>query len=118
MKYLLAIVLLFSFSQARADDNVFYTGNEMLKLCEAYISETFSADGNVCVGFVTGIHDSHLTYSEWRDVKKAICLPGGGVKGSQLVRVVTKSLQESPENLHLTAASLVANALQQAFPCE
>ena len=117
MKYLLTIVLLFTFSQVVVA--AFYSGNEMLKMCEAYLSETGSAaDGNICVGYVVGIHDGHFTFSVRADMKKTICLPDSSVDGSQLVRVVTKHLQEHPEDLHYTAASLITNALQQAFPCE
>jgi len=118
MKYLLTIVLLFSSNQASAA-TVFYSGNEMLKMCEAYFSETGSVvDANVCVGYVTGIHDGQIVFSGWGDMKKTICLPGSGVKGGQLVRIVIKYLQENPEDLHLTAGSLVVNALVIAFPCE
>ncbi len=36
---------------------------------------------------------------------------------AQLVRVTVKYLQKHPEELHMTAGSLVSNAFYVAFPC-
>jgi len=118
MKYLLIIVLLFSFNQARAD--TFYDGNKMLALCEAYIRNSNNVDiaeGNACFGYVTGIVDMHDTFVEWKLMSPYWCMPDK-MNGTQLVRVVTKHLQEFPEDLHLAADSLVARALYKPFPCE
>ena len=117
MKYLLTIVLLFSFNQARAVD-VYVTGSVLLKRCEASLSETGSAaKGNTCVGFVAGISDAHGTFTQWGEMSPLWCAPDNMDSG-QLIRIVTKHPQEYPEGLHLTAASLVSNALMLAFPCE
>jgi len=117
MKYLLMVVLLFSFGQARAA-NVFLIGNELLESCEAYISETGSAaKGNVCAAYIVGISDAQGLFVDWRGIKPSWCLPPKAT-ATQLVRVVTKHLQEHPENLHLTADGLVGNALITSFPCE
>jgi len=117
MKYLLAIVLLFSFSSARAW-GYFESGSELLEKCEAYLSETGSATkGNVCAGYVEGIVDGHNTFVYWGEIKPYWCMPKHGTVG-QVIRVVTKYLQEHPESLHLTAGGLTAIALTEAFPCE
>jgi len=118
MKYLLMIVLLFSFNQAMARTvNAFFDGNGLLGVCESYISETGSvAKGNVCFGYVVGVADAGATFVD-EDIRSSRCIPFN-VMGSQLVRVVTKYLQEHPEELHLTASGLVAIALRDAFPCE
>jgi len=116
MKYLLMIVLLFSFNQAAA--LVFLTGSKLLEKCEAHLSETGNiAKGNVCVGFVAGIVDAHDTFTGWDKMSPLWCPPDNMGTG-QLTRVVTKHLQEHPQDLHLSAGSLVANALILAFPCE
>jgi len=119
MKYLLMVVLLFSFNQARAvEAENFYSGNELLAMCEAYLSETGSAaKGNTCFGYVAGIVDAHNTFVNLADLEQSWC-PPENLDGSQLVRVVTKYLQGNPQQLHLTASSLVVNALILAFPCE
>jgi len=117
MKYLLMVVLLFTFSQAQAL-LIFMSGGQLLEKCEAHLSETGSvAVGNVCAGYVAGISDVHASFVEWGDMTPKWCVPlTGGTK--QMVRVVTKYLQEHPEDLHRTAGGQVANALSQAFPCE
>jgi len=115
MKYLLTIVLLFSFNQAAAVS--FMSGSELLERCEARLSETGSAaKGNTCVGFLTGVADAHDNFTSWEVMSPLWCLPVMGT--DQLIRVVTKHLQENPEDLHHTAASLITNALAAAFPCE
>jgi len=116
MKYLLMVVLLFSFNQARAVGN-YESGSGLLKNCEAWLNKTSVAMGNDCNGYVTGISDIYVTLVEWGNVKPAWCIPVG-VDSDQLIRVVTKYLQENPEELHLTAGSLVANAFGRSFPCE
>jgi len=121
MKYLLMIVLLFSFSQVRADQVLnFNTGNELLELCEAYLGDETAANiakGNTCAGYVMGIADVHRAFVGWEAMEQRWCLPEN-ISASQLVRIVTKHLQENPQDLHTGAAYLVANDLSSAFPCE
>jgi len=117
MKYLLMVVLLFSSSPAGAVRS-FVSGGELLQRCETYLSETGSAaQGNVCPGYVAGIFDVHTAFVAWEMMKPMWCVPYD-VNSNQLVRIVTKYLQEHPENLHHTAGTLVGDALVGAFPCE
>jgi len=116
MKYLLMIVLLFSFSQAAALG--FLTGSDLLERCEARLSETGSIPrGNTCYGFVIGIQSAHQNFIVSGEMSPLWCSPHN-VGTSQLIRVVTKYLQEHPEDLHFWASSMVLNALKLAFPCE
>jgi len=121
MKYLLTIVLLFSCSQAiAAQTESFYTGNALLELCEAYLDGGTSANiakGNTCASYVAGIDDAHSLFVDWLDMEQSWCAPKN-VNMSQLVRVVTKHLQENPQKLHKSGNSLIGNALIIAFPCE
>jgi len=128
MKYLLMVVLLFSFNQAIAGQqesfyrgNSFYVGNELLENCEAYFSDATAANirnGAICVGYIMGIVDIYSNLVVFKEVEQqGWCLPND-MSGTQLVRVVLKHLQEIPQFLHLSAAGLVANALYLAFPCE
>jgi len=115
MKYLLMIVLLFSSNQAAAAQ-FFMPGSEILERCEAYLSKR-DASGNTCFGFVTGVADAHNNFTEWGKMSPLWCQPDN-IGTGQLIRIVTKYLQEHPESLHNQAASLVANALVLAFSCE
>jgi len=117
MKYLLMIVLLFSFGQARAE----LDGSLLLEFCEAYIKDASDAKtvvkANVCGGYVEGITEIHTTFVGWNELKPYWCSPDN-MGTVQLVRVVAKYLQENPEQLHFSASSIVATALRGAFPCE
>ena len=121
MRYLLMIVLLCTVTQARAG---FLTGNVLLENCEMFLraalgtplkTDSFINSG-MCPGYIAGIVDVEDAFVGWGRKEKAWCTPS--TTHGQLVRVVTKYLQERPEKLHLNAGSLVANALILAFPCE
>jgi len=118
MKYLLMVVLLFSFNQVMAD---FMVGNKLLNACEAQIkgeSDQYIV-AIACVVYILGVVDSHNTLSDsaWEGFEMKFCLPES-IDGGQLVRVVTKYLQENPKHLHLGASDMVLNSLSAAFPCE
>jgi len=120
MKYLLMIVLLFSFGQANAE----LDGNQLLERCESYLSENGDAvttinafDKGICSGFIDGISGAHKTFTDWEIMSPQWCAPDNVTQG-QVARILVKSLREYPEDLHLTASGLVANALILAFPCE
>ncbi len=115
MKYLLTIVLLFSSNQASA---IFLTGNELLPKCEEFVTKTdHYFDSAICQAYIIGITDASITFVNWNNMEKDMCLPDN-VGSRKLVRVVIKYLQEHPEDLHLSASSLVLNAFIKAFPCE
>ena len=101
----------------------FYTGNQLLELCEAYYEENITTitKANVyealdCIGYMKGIVDMHETFVELGSTKQYWCFTEN-VKADQLVHITVKYLQEHPEALHLTAGFLTATALYLAFPC-
>jgi hypothetical protein len=73
--------------------------------------------GVSCRRYIHGIADLHETFTDWKRINKEWCLPDK-INSDQLVRVVVKHLQKYPEDLHMTASGLVANAFIEAFPCE
>ena len=98
----LAVMLLSAQSQAG-----FFNGSMLLKRCEY----------NACTHYIMGISDYQETLLGWSYLDEPhFCTPDSG-SADQLVKVVTKYLNEHPEDLHLHAGSLVANALHEAFPC-
>jgi hypothetical protein len=84
---------------------VFQTGNSLAEYCEQDDSR-FQA--GFCYGYVTGLFDKMQG--------EEICMPDG-VTIKQLGSIVKKFLREHPEDLHLSARSLVSAALVEAFPC-
>lgn len=72
----------------------------------------------LCHGYVIGIADALLleksagsNFAGWD-----ACIPTEA-KSAQLLAVVNKMLVERPELRHRPAASIVATALSEAFPC-
>jgi len=116
MKYLLTIVLLFSFGQANAVGG-YKSGNELLGYCDLYLTDPGRFNGGLCAGYILGVVDAAGSYEAWGVMTQPFCVPIGVTVG-QLVQIAYKSLKEEPETLHLLASGLVANALTEAFPCE
>lgn len=85
-------------------------GNVLLEQCESRDNSVYEG---ACYGFITGVYDTS-DGKTWNG--KTYCSPKGVTTG-QLVKVVIKWLNEHPEALHNTAASLVQAAFLEAFPC-
>lgn len=89
----------------------FQTGSRLLEMCSA----DESGNQSYCLGYIAAMADtfscdSPLMGFSWK--------PSSRITNGQLVKVVTKWMNDHPENLHYSASSLVANALQDAFPCQ
>ncbi len=120
-------------SQGKPDENMIPVHSRMGK-AENLISkcknvENINPDGKTvplkdapevmtCLGYISGILDladfdqalppAHTAHG-W-------CLPDGA-SSSQVAKVIVKYANDHPEELHLPAVLLVANALLKAFPC-
>lgn len=66
-----------------------------------------------CQAYVLGVVD---TMAASRQLQPGICLAATMTSG-QLVDVVRRYLAAHPERRHFTAATIVAAALSNAFPC-
>lgn len=93
---------------------VFRNGNELAKEMVEY--EKSDNDNTVewyrsgeYSGYVTGVADSTNSIS-W--------CPPRNVIASQIIKVVSKYLNNNPESLHFSAKSLVEEALKESFPCK
>jgi hypothetical protein len=104
---LLTVILMCLPFAALAD---FRNGNSLLEDCQAPAGAPGSI---VCAGYVFAIADVQL-YGDIGGVRS--CVPAN-VTGKQVIDVVTRYLQQHPEQRHYGAASLVAHALSENFPC-
>jgi hypothetical protein len=89
-----------------------YSGNTLLQLCQSHPQ---GPNPVFCMGYIAGIADALGTGSSiagWR-----ACFPHNGTVG-RVRDIAVGFLTAHPEVRHLTAASLVAEALQGAFPCK
>jgi hypothetical protein len=98
------VLSLFKFAPiARADG---WSGNTVQEWCEK--------SAEFCSGYVSGIADimtRKAPLSGW-----LACIPAG-VSTSQLRDIFVRFLQDHPAKRHLSAASLAAKSLAEAFPC-
>ena len=92
----------------------FFNGNSFLAVCE---SDAF-AERNTCRAYLGGIVDNHNTLNKWKLLTtKLFCTPLE-VTAIQLAKVFVKYANDNPQDLHLSASSVVINAFVKAFPCE
>ena len=118
MKRIILAVVLVAGSQCAAGVESFLIGTQLLDQCLAYVNDTNVAKGNVCAAYIAGIHDIQRGFVDLAIVGSPIwCEPDEGRIG-QVVRVVLKFLEASPETLHMPASGRVLMAFMQAFPCE
>jgi hypothetical protein len=93
--------------------SAFQSGNDLLKYCSAK-SNLF--DGGLCFGFVEAVAD--IMGTAQRPVFGFTACFVGDVGLSEISDVTINFLNSHPERRHLGAASLVAHALSDAFPCK
>ena len=93
----------------------FMTGNDLARLSKANdrfdqrkYSETDTLASSQYFGYIEGVFDAMR--------HQFPCIPAGFVAG-QLVAVVTKYLNEHPEEWSFSGNYLVSKAVKNAFPC-
>ena len=91
----------------------FQSGSSSLTWCESENSQEKSH----CFGYLAAVADTADTLAGWEGFEPSICVPLG-VTGGQLIKVWVKYANEHPEELHLSASSLVLSAYAEAFPCD
>ena len=94
----------------------FITGQTLNEMCNAGPLEQIQ-----CAGYIQGVYDAGIVIDKATDKRQwdgrwTACVPDSVLAG-QLVEVVKKWLREHPAEWHYTAASLVANAFYEVFPC-
>ncbi len=119
-KWILLIALLVA-QGAHAGYYNYMSGNELLTACSVDPWDPASKLELVriskCTGYVTGITDAYNVFHNWNFIEPMWCMPNE-VSIDQLKKVVLKYLKENPQAIHMSASSLVVNAVVLAFPCE
>ena len=116
------IITLLTLMWINSSQATFMTGISLLENCNGGTKAKA-----LCVGYIEGVldydvtrqmwHGSDRKEEGWRPREFSICA-AYGITGDQTVKIVTKFLNEHPEELHSDASSLVALALMDAFPCK
>jgi hypothetical protein len=106
LRLLLVLMLLFA-SPVRAG---FDSGNSLHNACSGSEGEYGKA---YCMGYSVGVADImvYTTLDGWK-----ACIPEGATRG-QVMDIVTRWLANNPQKRHYNASGLVAQALEEAFPC-
>jgi len=92
------------------------SGNDLHKQLERPIGEAPYLLG-YGEGFVAGIADALTGIPKYNRIG-SFCIPQKGVEYGQVVDVVKKYLEDTPERRHFYAFVLVKEALQKSFPCK
>jgi hypothetical protein len=118
----LGIALSLASSNAEAQGSVwlFITGNSLATYCRDFLLVRRNAAASddqqlqryaACLGYVAGVSDA-LTVEGIRH----FCLPFRSDSGD-ITEVVAKYLDQHPEELHMSAYTLVVQSLASAYPC-
>jgi hypothetical protein len=86
------------------------TGNDLASKC--LMDEGDKLNLMYCLGLVRGFADAWTVLSP-----TSFCLPKESTTG-QLVKVITKYMDEHPEGLHDSYGLQIVKALKKAFPCK
>jgi hypothetical protein len=105
--------------------SVFLSGNDLYSECSTAVRPPapMPPKYGMCLGYVEGVMDgatvmaTFLTPNGAYVADREWCEPPGIIVG-QAVDVVVRYLGSHPQDRHLTAASLVARALHDAWPCK
>lgn len=107
-------------------------GNDLLSKCRPFFDDfeghpdttttpNQNFDSGYCVGYVAGVLDLEATWDSVEEKSSKIrhfCVPGDGIPGGQVLRILKKWLDKNPEKLHWRADSIIHAALLEAFPCK
>jgi hypothetical protein len=88
------------------------TGNDMLRTC----TSTSGVDAVTCLSFIQGVVDTSMIGPSMYGQEIYFCVPSGSTIG-QYNDVIIAYLRNHPERRHYASASLIIEAMRQAFPC-
>ena len=89
------------------------SGHELLQVCG---TDNRDSDFWFCQGYLTGLHQTTITFATLGLIKPAYC-PPAGFTNRALRNVVVSYLRAYPDELHKSAEVLTLTALSTAYPC-
>jgi Rap1a immunity proteins len=102
--------------------SIAHSGNDFLQICkyteEEFVDTHALFDGE-CLGFVSGLIEGVWVTESYHHVPQnqpMFCMPDG-VTSAQLIRIVKKYIEDTPQMAHVETRYLASNALRRAFPC-
>jgi hypothetical protein len=109
---LIAGFLLLGIADAKADA----TANQLARACAEYPSQT---DGSaLCLGYISGVLDAYRAINKLLPSSGRLFCITSSATPEAIVQVVKDDLLRHPEKLSMQAASVVLDAIAEAFPCK
>ena len=71
----------------------------------------------LCVGSVTAVHDTIMTYQSFEDMRQIVCI-GPSISRGDLVITVMEYMRVHPENMDFSLGDAVFTALRETYPCQ
>ena len=103
-------------TEVSAEARAFINGKELLRLCDG-AAESHYGRATDCLGYITGLSDSHEVFVDLGLFKKQWCWPPEGISNREMAAIVHRYLQDNPGLLEKSAALISSFALFEAFPC-
>lgn len=116
MRFFAIVLLLQLATSVHAEPKAFIDGYELLRLCET-AAETGFSRATDCLGYITGLSDTHEAFADMKLFKRQWCWPPEGVSNRQMAQVVFSYLKNSTAVLDKSAALLSSIAFFEAYPC-
>ena len=114
-------LLLLASGGAAAETVYFKVGDDVKTSCEgtaAGEAKASTAEYLLCLGYLQGVVDTDVTFAEWSQYPRQICIPQG-ITSSTLRQVFLDWLNaKPPEYLKFGAASLALTAFSESWPCK
>lgn len=96
----------------------FYTGNDLLSLCQAAVryqnnpygvTNQDALDGSTCAGYISGALDAEYDWLEINDPKAYNHLVNDlqGVTAGQLARIMVNNMEDNPQILNDSASMVI-----------
>ncbi len=106
----MAFSMIFMMRPAHAQHGGYYmTGQELYTLC----TSNFNTDYGFCGGFITGVAEVmiHQNVGPYRSCNH------GTVRSEQLISITKKFIEKNDDTMAQDGRTVVARALNRAFPC-
>ncbi len=119
--WLVILVLMLMPGMSSAASPFYFKIGEDLKIsCEGTAAgeeNASTAEYLLCLGYLQAVVDTDATIAEWGELPRQACIPQG-VTSSQLRLVFLEWLNERPDYLRFSAASLALTAFAETWPCK
>jgi len=92
----------------------FSTGKDLQKWCQDM--NTDDTAWGLCVGSITAVHDTIMTYQNTGTVKVVVCPPAQSTREDTL-KAVLAYIEEEPQGLIYSLGDFVFAALAGKWPC-